>query len=239
MTNDVVSEFKTCPITGKEYPINELVNAQSVRGKIKDIIKKDYPLWDSEEGFISLEGLNKLRGEYLQKVLAEEKGDLNALEEEVLDRINNLTTMSKDVDSQAEEKLSFGERLADKVAEFGGSWVFIICFGGFIFVWILTNVLFLAQKPFDPYPFILLNLLLSCLAAIQAPVIMMSQNRQEAKDRLRSQYDYQVNLKAELEIRQLHEKIDHLLIYQSKKLLEIQQRQVKLIEQILESREQN
>ena len=239
MTNNPISELKTCPITGREYPISELVSVQSVRGKIREIIKKDYPEWDSEDGFISIEGLNKLRGDYLQKILAAEKGNLNALEEEVLDRINSLTTMSKDVDSQAEDELTVGERLADKVAEFGGSWTFIISFGGFILIWILVNVIFLAQKPFDPYPFILLNLLLSYLAAIQAPIIMMSQNRQEAKDRLRSQYDYQVNLKAELEIRQLHEKIDHLLIYQSRKLLEIQQIQVELMEQLLDTKNQS
>ena len=227
-----------CPITGKEYPMNELVNAHSIRGKIKEMIKEKHPNWDKDEGFISVEALNKFRGEYLQKMLEEEKGNLNNLETEVIERINNLETMSKDVDSQIDTGLSLGERLADKVAEFGGSWTFIISFGTFILIWILTNVIFLAQKPFDPYPFILLNLLLSCLAAIQAPIIMMSQNRQEAKDRLRSQYDYQVDLKAELEIRQLHEKIDHLLIYQSRKLFEIQQVQVEIMEHLLETKKE-
>jgi uncharacterized membrane protein len=100
-----------------------------------------------------------------------------------------------------------------------------------LILWIILNAAVLVQKPFDPYPFILLNLVLSCIAAIQAPVIMMSQNRQEAKDRLRSEYDYRVNLKAELEIRQLHEKMDHLLMTQWQRLLEIQEMQMELIEE--------
>ncbi|MDO8092025.1 MAG: DUF1003 domain-containing protein [Candidatus Brocadiales bacterium] len=119
------------------------------------------------------------------------------------------------------------------MAKFGGSWGFISAFFVFLGIWIIVNVYVLMRKPFDPYPFILLNLLLSCLAAIQAPVILMSQNRLEAKDRLRSQYDYQVNLKAELEIRHLHEKIDHLLIHQGQRLFEIQQIQIELMEEIL------
>jgi uncharacterized membrane protein len=113
-----------------------------------------------------------------------------------------------------EESETFGERVADGVAKFGGSWSFIFCFAGFLLIWVLLNtVLILGRakgEPFDPYPFILLNLFLSMLAAIQAPVIMMSQNRQDAKDRIRSELDYQVNLKAELGIMQLHEKFDEL-----------------------------
>ena len=105
-------------------------------------------------------------------------------------------------------------------------------FTGFLIIWITINSVIIFGKPIDPYPFILLNLLLSCLAAIQAPIIMMSQNRQEAKDRLRSQYDYQVNLKAELEIRQLHEKMDHLLSHQWERLAQIQEIQIDLLEEI-------
>jgi len=99
-------------------------------------------------------------------------------------------------------------------------------------IWIALNSVLLLRRPFDPYPFILLNLVLSCLAAIQAPVIMMSQNRQESKDRLRSQHDYRVNLKAELEIRQLHDKIDHLLSHQWERLVEIQQIQIDLLSEL-------
>ena len=133
---------------------------------------------------------------------------------------------------QFERKWTLGERLADRIAEFGGSWTFLICFGVFMLIWITANSLILFWRPIDPYPFILLNLVLSCLAAIQAPIIMMSQNRQEAKDRLRSQHDYQVNLKAELEIRQLHEKVDHLLVHQWERLVEIQEIQLELLSEI-------
>ncbi len=224
-----------CPITQKEVPLSDLVNARGIRNNIKELIKKSHPTWDTENGVISEEALNSFRAEYVKNLLEEEKGDLTKLEIEVLERIARFETLSKDIDLEAEDELSMGQKLADKVAEFGGSWTFIISFAGFIFIWILINIVFLAAKPFDPYPFILLNLLLSCLAAIQAPIIMMSQNRQEEKDRLRSKHDYQINLKAELEIRQLHEKIDHLLIHQSQKLFEIQQIQIELMSQLLNS----
>ena len=122
--------------------------------------------------------------------------------------------------------------MADKIATFGGSWTFLICFAIFLFIWIGMNSLVLVLRPYDPYPFIFLNLILSCLAAIQAPIIMMSQNRQEAKDRIRSQHDYQVNLKAELEIRHLHEKVDHLLSHQWSRLVQIQELQLELLSEL-------
>jgi uncharacterized membrane protein len=122
--------------------------------------------------------------------------------------------------------------LADKIASFGGSWSFLICFTVFITFWIGMNTMVIVTKPVDPYPFILLNLILSCIAAIQAPVIMMSQNRQEAKDRLRSQNDYQINLKAELEIQHLHEKLDHLLQHQWERLAQIQEIQLDLLSEM-------
>src|SRR5581483_8369212 len=127
-------------------------------------------------------------------------------------------------------KRTAGERIADVVADFGGSWSFIICFFAVLVAWMAFNVWAGAAKTFDPYPFILLNLVLSCLAAIQAPIIMMSQKRQEAKDRLRSENDFRVNLKAELEIRHLHEKIDHILTRQWERLAEIQQIQLEIMQ---------
>ncbi len=140
--------------------------------------------------------------------------------------------LSKNVDSEFEQSWSFGERLADRIAAFGGSWIFIICFGIFLALWIGINSVVLVAHPPDPYPFILLNLVLSSLAALQAPIIMMSQNRQEAKDRLRSQHDYQVNLKAELEIRHLHEKIDHLQSHQWDRLAQIQEIQLDMLSEV-------
>ncbi|HRX54164.1 MAG TPA: DUF1003 domain-containing protein, partial [Verrucomicrobiales bacterium] len=129
---------------------------------------------------------------------------------------------------------TFGERVADQIARFGGSWHFILSFGAFLLLWLLANTLLWTLHPPDPYPFILLNLILSCIAALQAPVIMMSQNRQEARDRKRAEQDYQINLKAELEIRHLHEKVDHLLHDQSQRLLEIQQIQTELLRQLVD-----
>ncbi len=126
-----------------------------------------------------------------------------------------------------------GQKVADKVAAFGGSWKFIILFGVFILLWIMANIYLLLNKGFDPYPFILLNLILSCLAALQAPVIMMSQNRQEEKYRERAKKDYMINLKSELEIRMLHEKIDHLIMHQQQELIEIQKVQIEMMNDIL------
>ncbi|MFN6039300.1 MAG: DUF1003 domain-containing protein, partial [Bacteroidota bacterium] len=127
---------------------------------------------------------------------------------------------------------SWGDRMADRIASFGGSWRFVIIFLLFLFCWIIFNLFDFAYLNFDPYPFILLNLILSSLAALQAPVIMMSQNRVEAKDRLRAEHDYQINLKAEIEIRSLHQKMDHLLMKQMQHLTEIQQLQIDLLEKI-------
>jgi uncharacterized membrane protein len=164
---------------------------------------------------------------------------LSTLDREVLESLKQHETLTSNVEAEFEQESTVGERLSDKMASFGGSWTFLIIFGGILLVWITLNSIALLAKPFDPYPYILLNLVLSCLAAIQAPVIMMSQNRQEAKDRLRSQHDYQVNLKAELEIRHLHEKIDHLLSRQWERLVEIQQIQIDLMSEISRIREKS
>ncbi|MGB7630791.1 MAG: DUF1003 domain-containing protein, partial [Candidatus Deferrimicrobium sp.] len=133
---------------------------------------------------------------------------------------------ASNMNQEFDETLTSGELLSDRIAEFGGSWGFLLVFGAVLALWIGINSITLLSRPFDPYPYILLNLLLSCLAAIQAPVIMMSQNRQEARDRLRAEHDYQINLKAELEIRNLNEKMDHLVHRQWEKLMEIQQIQM-------------
>ena len=169
---------------------------------------------------------------HVHSLLEMEKGEISALENEVLESIRQNELLTKNVDIEFEEKWSFGDRLADRIATFGGSWPFLICFGVFLGLWIAVNSLVLVIKPPDPYPYILLNLILSCLAAVQAPIIMMSQNRQEAKDRLRGLHDYQVNLKAELEIRHLHEKMDHLLSHQWDRLAEIQEIQLDLLSEI-------
>ncbi len=198
-----------CKISGKEFPINELYQGDAIRNEILELIREDYPEFTVDD-YISIDSLNKYRRKYLENLLKEEKGDISDLEKEVISSISDDKLLSEDIESGFEKKFSFGERLSDKIADFGGSWTFIIIFFAFLFIWIGINVFMLTKKPFDPYPFILLNLLLSCIAAIQAPIIMMSQNRKEDKDRERSEHDYKVNLKAELEIRAMHEKIDHV-----------------------------
>jgi uncharacterized membrane protein len=165
--------------------------------------------------------------------MEKERGEASDLEKEVLRSMEKQELVSRNTIDDYDQKLTLSQRLADRIASFGGSWRFILIFGGLLFLWVLVNSLVLLFRPFDPYPFIFLNLILSCLAAIQAPIIMMSQNRQEDKDRTRSQHDYQVNLKAELEIRNLHEKLDFLLLNQWQKLLEIQQIQTEMIEELL------
>jgi uncharacterized membrane protein len=133
---------------------------------------------------------------------------------------------------EKEEKLSFPDRLSDQVAAFGGSWRFIIFFLSMMAVWICVNIFWFANRGFDPYPFILLNLILSCIAALQAPVIMMSQNRKEERDRKRAENDYIINLKAEIEIRNLHQKMDLLIVEQMKNLFDVQNAQMEAIEEI-------
>jgi len=225
-----------CTITGTEYPMSQLIDVRSIRPQLRELIKKTYPAWSSEDGMISHAILDTFRNKYIQNLLEDEKGELNHLELGVMKSLQNQELISAKLEQDSLEAISFSQRIADKMALFGGSWRFIIIFGLTIVVWISVNSILLLNKPFDPFPFILLNLILSCLAAIQAPVIMMSQNRQEAKDRSRSQNDYQINLKAEIEIRQLHEKIDHIIINQSQRLFELQQIQIDLMEQLLKKK---
>jgi uncharacterized membrane protein len=220
-----------CDICKRSFSKGELTEGDSIRAQIFNLIKSDHPEW-STENRICRNDLALYRMKHVQKILSSEKGELTSLEEEVLRSLKEHELIADNVDKEFEQEWTFGERLADKIATLGGSWSFLIAFGGFLVVWIVINSVVLLSKPVDPYPFILLNLILSCLAAIQAPVIMMSQNRQEAKDRLRSQHDYQVNLKAELEIRHLHEKVDHLLSHQWDRLVEIQEIQLELLEEL-------
>lgn len=226
--HQLTAECQTC---GKILPKSKLIPARFIRASITDEIKKDHPQW-SADGFICRTDINHYRNRYIQSLIETEKGELTSLEKEVVESLNQQEILSRNVDMEFERTLTFGERLSDKIADFGGSWTFLIIFAIFLVIWMIINSTLLLLRVFDPYPYILLNLILSCIAAIQAPVIMMSQNRQEAKDRLRSQHDYQVNMKAELEIRQLHEKVDHLLSSQWERLVEIQQVQLEIMGEI-------
>jgi len=220
-----------CQVCKKpKSPHNGMI-AELIRPSLLEFIKKTVPDLDSK-AFICFEDLGDFRKDYVKEVLEEEVGELSALDQEVIESLEQHEILSSDISKQFEKKLTFGERLSDHIAEFGGSWKFLISFGAVLLIWIAINGVILATRAFDPYPFILLNLILSCLAAVQAPIIMMSQNRAEARDRLRAENDYKVNLKAELEIRHLHEKIDHLLRKQYNRLFEIQQIQIELLEEI-------
>jgi uncharacterized membrane protein len=229
-----MSEAKViCQITRAEVSRNRATKVDSIRPVIMDLIKTDFPQIDPD-GYICQPELDKYRARYVQSVMEKDKGQLDQLEKEVLDSIQQSDILSKNINEEFESKITFGQRISDRIASFGGSWPFIGLFVGVMFIWIVINSVLLLQKNFDPYPFILLNLVLSCIAALQAPVIMMSQNRQENKDRLRAEHDYKVNLKAELEIRNLHEKMDHLLTSQWEHLLEIQQIQTDILEELLQ-----
>jgi len=219
-------------ISHKEFPISEKVSAKTIRHSILDLIQKDFPQF-SHESYISRGELNIYREKAISDYLVKEVGELSELEKTVLSSVNNNNTLTDKIEGDESQLLTTGQRIADKVATFGGSWTFIISFGVFILIWISLNAYWLANKGFDPYPFILLNLLLSCLAALQAPVIMMSQNRQEEKDRDRSKKDYMINLKSEIEIRTLHEKIDHFIMDQQQELLELQKIQIEMMADIL------
>lgn len=222
-----------CSITQQEIAAQEAVQGHSIRSGLLALIKQDQPAFQDHD-YVSIDELNRYRKKYLEILLKDELGELSVLEKDVLKSITQNELMASNIEPDIKKDLTLGERVADQIAMFGGSWTFIIFFFSFISGWMIINIYLLVNKPFDPFPFILLNLILSCLAAIQAPVIMMSQNRQEAKDRKRSEHDYKINLKAELEIRLLHEKIDHLLMQQSQRMLEIQQLQMDLMEDILE-----
>lgn len=224
--------MKISIISKKEIPKGEDVQGLDLRDGIYNLIKKDFPEL-GRNNFITLTELNQYRRLYLTSLISEERGELALIDKDVFTAIKNNSILSENIQDDREEKLTFGEKLADKVAAFGGSWIFIITFFSFILLWISLNVWIFIKREFDPFPFILLNLILSCLAAIQAPIIMMSQNRQEQKDRQRGEHDYKINLKAELEIKLLSEKVDHLLVNQNKKLLEIQEIQTDYLEDLM------
>ncbi len=229
MTSRNASTTETCPITGQTYPAKEFILVDQLHPALADRIRQDHPDL-AIHSRISRAAANHYRTVYVEELLRQERGELSKLDREVALSLAGGLPVTANVEENYDESRTIGERLSDGLATFGGSWPFLIFFALGLGVWIILNA---ARGPdaFDPYPYILLNLLLSCLAAVQAPIIMMSQRRQEAKDRLRSLNDYRVNLKAELEIRHLHEKIDHLITRQWERLAEIQELQIELLQE--------
>ena len=218
----------TCIICKHDKRLHDVLPTDSVRGPLWQFIAHRYPSW-KHQAYVCFEDLNNLRAKYIEALLKEEKGELTELEEDVLESMADQDILVQNLNTSMAKKATFGERLADKIAAYGGSWTFITAFMLMLTFWIFLNSEILAQRAFDPYPYILLNLFLSCLAALQAPIIMMSQNRQAARDRAEAEADYQTNLKSELEIRHLNAKIDLLLSSQWEKLLEIQNTQLEMI----------
>jgi len=195
------------------------------------LIKKDYPSATNKD-FISKNELKEYKKNYLEGLVKRGSRKISNLQKEVINSLLQDETISENADEMIDRRRTRGEIISDKISDFAGSWTFIISFFIFLSLWMVVNSYFVLAKPFDPYPFILLNLALSTLAAVQAPLILMSQNRKEARDRQRAESDYKINLKSELEIRFLHDKLDHLAKSQWKELLDVEKAQIDLIEDI-------
>lgn len=214
-----------CAVTGKEVPKKKAIPLYALRPSLAERIRIDFPDIPANAP-ISLDAVGFYRSKVVEELMLHDRGELSELDRQVAESLSDHESIVENIEEEFEEKRSFGEKLSDHMAAFGGSWAFLLTFAAVLLIWISLNLIIGDRTAFDPYPFILLNLLLSCIAAIQAPIIMMSQKRQETKDRLRALNDYKVNLKAELEIRHLHEKIDYLLSRQWQRLAEMQQLQI-------------
>ncbi len=235
MNSSTTEKGRTCQVCGRDH-LPDLHPGILVRPAVAELIRARTGSW-SEDGWICSDDLRTLHSEYVQSLLMAEKGELSRMEREVVDSMREQEILSRNPEEELQSALTRSQRLADRLATAGGSWGFIGWFVVALLAWIVANSIILAARPFDPYPYILLNLVLSCLAALQAPVIMMSQNRQEARDRLHARNAYQVNLKAELEIRHLHQKLDHFLSHQWERLVEIHEIQMDLLGQVRRSDE--
>lgn len=232
LPNDPAGRTKKiiCALSGRELSRRRAVVVDSLRPSLLDRMREDYPNL-ADDSYVDMAEVERYRTLYVEEMLKLERGELSHLDQQVADSMAHHETVVENIEDEFEEHRTFGERVSDHLASFGGSWAFLISFFVVLVLWMGVNVLMGEQSAFDPYPFILLNLVLSCIAAIQAPIIMMSQKRQEAKDRLRALNDYKVNLKAELEIRHVQEKLDYLLTKQWQRLAEMQQMQMELMQE--------
>ncbi|MCY2961593.1 MAG: DUF1003 domain-containing protein [Planctomycetota bacterium] len=220
-----------CALCHRRVPFSETKPAELVRGPVAALMRRRHPEWDGS-GFVCRADQDLFRGQYVEEVLADERGEISEVERSVVEALREQDVLSTEPPPDDARGLALGHRMADRIARFGGSWRFLAIFGAVLVAWMTVNSIGLVARPFDPYPFILLNLVLSCIAAVQAPVILMSQNRQSERDRERAWNDYRVNLKAELEVRLLSEKVDRLQMHQWQRLMEIQRIQTELIEEL-------
>jgi len=221
-----------CVVCGKSFPIAHVKPVAVVRPNLRPHLEKAAGHALSADGLACTRCLNAARVENVLERLEKERGELSEVDQDVARRAAQHSPLDNTALDTLVQGNTFGQRFADQVARVGGSWPFVIGFLVLIAAWLSLNSVLLATHAFDPYPYILLNLVLSCVAAIQAPVIMMSQNRAAAYDRQHAEQDYRVNLKAELEIALLHEKVDHVLHSQWEHMVEIQQTQLELLEQL-------
>jgi uncharacterized membrane protein len=222
-----------CSLCATPVEGRTLASPQKLENRILDLIKQDRPEWEGKRGICG-NCLEQYRAKKFVAYLEAEYQKLSELENAVVSKITRRGRVSKLVHQDLDTKMTWGEHVADKVAQFGGSWRFIGIFAAILIGWMIINSVLLVRHPFDPYPFILLNLVLSTIAALQAPVIMMSQNRQAHKDRMQANQDYEINLMAEIEIRDLHDKLDSLRFKQWHELWHIQKRQIELLEHLCE-----
>ena len=220
-----------CQICGETKSRHHSVAGALVQPNVEALIRKRKPEW-STDGFICGQCLNQFRTEFVREDMEKDRGELSQIEHDVLESLHENETIVEDLNRQFDESLGFGDRLADRVAAIGGSWGFVIGFGTVLLIWIIINTVVLMSGAFDPYPFILLNLFLSMLAAIQAPIIMMSQNRSAARDRQQAENDFKTNLKAELEVRAIGQKLDELLHNHWARLMELQEMQMQMMQDV-------
>ncbi len=211
----------------------DLIPLSVVRPGVASRLRATFPQVSPDDR-LCLACINRAISDEIDQAIEQDQAEFATLQAGALHSLKQQELVTKNLNAEYDRRLPFGDRMADRVANFGGSWAFIGIFLSVLIVWIAVNTLHVLARPFDPYPFILLNLLLSSVAALQAPVILMSQNRQEARDRLRAEQDYEINLKGELEIRTLHGKLDHLSQQQWRRLLVIQQAQMDLMREIAE-----
>lgn len=226
----------SCCLCGREQSARRCVHARVLRQRLAEFLAQKYGSRWSEDGQVCLDCRNAARVELLLKELESERGELSEVEAAVARKAASHTTVAEDIDEEFRRTTTRGQRFADTVARVGGSWPFVIVFLAVLVAWALINTFALRQAAFDPYPYILLNLVLSCIAALQAPIIMMSQNRMAARDRLQADQDFRVNLKAEIEVATLHEKVDHLLHAQWNRMVELQQLQLDLLQELARRR---
>lgn len=222
-------ENKVCPICGKSIVTG--VRLKDIEPGVKKMILTDHPEL-TDTSLLCFSCVMDYRLAHIKDTIQSDSKEMNRLNETVFNSIEKGHPVSQNINHNTEKRLTVGQKTADAIAKFGGSWPFIFSFVVVLIAWITINTMTIFGKSFDPYPYILLNLVLSCLAAIQAPIIMMSQNRQAERDRLQTANDYQTNLKAEIEIRLLHQKLDHLLTNEWQHLIEIQTIQLSLLEEL-------